>query len=84
MKQQVPTKLTTREQIMRSRYFALGVDDLRTGRGYPAAYLMWKPNDQWSYERGRAWAVLAPRSVQLKRNGKLNPAAVALYNWDII
>jgi hypothetical protein len=73
---QVPTFLTTVEEIMASPYFVLGAADQRAGRGYRSAYTTWSVNNLWNYERGRAWAVLAPRSVALKRDGKLNPAAI--------
>jgi hypothetical protein len=73
---QVPTTLTTAEEIMMSPYFALGAADQWAGRGYRSTYATWQGNDQWNYERGRAWAVVAPRSVALKRDGKLNPAAI--------
>jgi hypothetical protein len=81
---QVPTSLTTIEEVMSSPYFVLGAADQRAGRGYRDAYATWKGGDQWNYERGRAWAVLAPRSVALKRDGKLNPAAVVYFHKDII
>ena len=62
---------------MRGRSFAAGVEDARAGRGaFRADYDKWDVNDQWDYERGRAWALLAPRDVPLKRNGKLNEKAV--------
>jgi hypothetical protein len=81
---QVPTSGTTIEAVMSSPYFALGVADQRAGRGYRSAYATWEGNAQWDYERGRAWAVLAPRSVALKRDGELNPVAVAYFHADII
>jgi hypothetical protein len=81
---QVPTSSTTIEEVMSSAYFALGVADQRAGRGYRSAYATWKGDDQWNYERGRAWAVLAPRSIALKRDGKLNPAAIVYFHEDII
>ena len=81
---QVPTSDTTIEEVMSSPYFALGVADQRAGRGYRSAYTTWKGNDQWNYDRGRVWAVLAPRSVALTRDGKLNPAAIVYFHRDII
>ena len=57
--------------------FALGVRDARAGRGYHSKYERWDGDKQWSYERGRHWALLVPRSVQLRRNdGKLSTEAV--------
>jgi hypothetical protein len=72
------------EAIMASPYFALGAADLRAGRGYRDAYSTWHTNDCWDYERGRAWAVSAPRSVKLRHNGKLNPAAIMWFHEDIL
>jgi hypothetical protein len=81
---QVPIALTTAEEIMASPYFVLGAADQRAGRGYRRAYATWAGNDQWNYERGRAWAVVAPRSVELRRNGKLNPAAVKWFHEAVL
>jgi len=84
-KQQVPTSPTTIEEIMATREFALGVIDGRAGRGYRSTYATWKPKDQWNYERGRAWAAVAPRAVVLlKRNGELTAEAKRWFIDDII
>jgi len=76
MRRQVPTRNTTTQAIMRRPEFALGVDSIRNGEApdfdYPDAY--------WSYERGRLWARVAPRSLPLRINGKLNPKAIALFD----
>jgi len=69
---------------MRSREFAVGVADVRAGRGYRNGFDTWKGNDQWNYERGRMWAARAPRSVALKRDGKITREAMRWYNDDII
>jgi hypothetical protein len=83
--QQVPTILATVEQIMSSPYFARGVADVRAGRGYCADYDTWgHSNNRWDYERGRQWAAVAPRSVALKRNGRLTTEAMGWYDGDII
>jgi hypothetical protein len=81
---QVATSATTVAAIMSSSHFALGVADRRAGRGYRSAYATWDADGQWNYERGRSWAVLAPRSVELRRNGKLNPAATIWFHKDIL
>jgi len=71
---QVPT---TAERIMRDPAFALGAADLRAGLSFRRQYDRWDTNTQWNYERGRAWALLAPRHIKLRgRDGKLNPNAV--------
>jgi hypothetical protein len=59
--------------------FALGVSDARHGRSYHPDFDLWVGNDQWAYERGRLWAVLAPRDMPLKIHGRLNGAAIAFY-----
>jgi hypothetical protein len=83
--EQVATFCTTIEAIMSSSHFALGVADRRAaGRGYRSAYATWDGNSQWNYERGRAWAVLAPRSVELRHNGKLSPEAIRWFHKDIL
>jgi hypothetical protein len=59
--------------------FALGVADARAGRGSHPDFDLWKTNDQWSYERGRAWAVLTPRHIELKRNGRITDEAITWF-----
>jgi hypothetical protein len=82
---QIPTRPTTTIEIMSAPAFALGVADVRAGRGPRAACEGWSvTNDQWSYERGRMWARQAPRTVALKRNGKVTEEAMRWYTRDII
>jgi hypothetical protein len=81
---QVATYPTTILAIMSSLHFALGVADRRAGRGYRSAYATWDINDQWNYERGRAWAGLAPRHIALKRDGKVTREAMRYFSRDII
>jgi hypothetical protein len=81
---QIPTRWTTIPAIMRQPTFALGVADARAGRDYHPDYDLWDTNGQWGYERGRAWAAVAPRNVALKCNGEINPKAVTYYVTDII
>jgi hypothetical protein len=71
--EQVPTCSVSAARIMRDPGFAQGVADQRAGRSPRFE------QDDWGYERGRLWAIIAPRSVPLKLNGRLNPAAVALF-----
>ena len=79
----------TTATIMQTADFARGVSDKRNGR--PPAYDTYnfyngeadkvaeaKINGLWNYERGRQWACLAPRTMPLRIDGKLNPKAVAL------
>lgn len=87
---QVPVRGVSAESIMRSTAFAAGVNDRRTGK--PSRYddfsfdqsegeavASAKINRHWDYERGRQWASIAPFSMPLRIDGKLNPKAVALY-----
>ena len=76
---QVATSPTTIPAIMGHATFALGVSDARNRRGYHRDFDLWRGTDQWAYERGRLWAVLAPPNMALKIDGKLNGAAIALY-----
>jgi hypothetical protein len=70
---------TTIAKIMAMPTFALGVADVREGRGPHPDRDCWSVNQQWSYERGRQWARLAPRDVALRQGGQINPAAIAWY-----
>ena len=58
--------------IMRTREFQLGVEHRRAG--VPPL-----ETDSWEYERGRIWATLAPASMPLRINGRINPKALALF-----
>ena len=77
MREQVGTVPVTDERIMRDPAFALGIVDFRAGLPFRKDYDRWGTNTQWNYERGRAWALLAPRHVRLKRrDGTLSADAV--------
>jgi hypothetical protein len=82
--QQVPTSSTTIEEIMDTREFALGVIDYRAGRPHRSDYTTWGIDEQWNYERGRAWAALAPKSVALKRDGEITAEAMRWFTCDIL
>jgi hypothetical protein len=81
---QVPTRQATALEILRSLHFAAGVDDVRGGRP-PRFDMVWptltgstpthreRINNAWNYERGRFWAILAPKNLSLD-----NPLAVRL------
>jgi hypothetical protein len=72
MRRQVHTMGTTTVRIMASREFARGLDDARKGVPFD-----WR-NGEWSYERGRLFAHIAPLGMPLRIDGHLNPKAVAL------
>ena len=76
---QIPTHAVTLEEIMSEPAFALGAADVRAGRGFHPDYASWDDDLQWSYERGRQWARLAPPSVALKRDGRITREAEAWY-----
>jgi len=76
---QVPTSLTTIPAIMAQPTFALGVADVRAGRGFHADFDLWQGNDQWAYERGRLWAVLTPPHIQPKRDGNITAEAISWF-----
>jgi hypothetical protein len=63
--------------LMSQPEFAAGVADARAGR--PPKFEQWEGNGQWSYERGRAWALLVPRTIALTRSGKVTPEAIAWF-----
>jgi hypothetical protein len=74
---QIPTVAITTEEIMRHANFQKGLDDARSGR--PPRF---DQNDDlnWSYERGRLFAYIAPTNIPLFLHGRyLNPTALALY-----
>jgi hypothetical protein len=77
---QADEKRVTVASIVRSKEFAAGVDDVRSGRpprfDDPVAFT-------WDYERGRQFAMLAPMRMQVKIDGRVNPKAVALF-WRFV
>jgi hypothetical protein len=82
---QVETVGCTVEWIMSRPEFALGVADARAGRPIRKAHDTWADiNAQWNYSRGRQWAVLAPRNVPLKRNGKVTDEAIRWFGSNNI
>jgi hypothetical protein len=82
---QIPTQPATALEIMSSPAFALGAADARAGLGHRSEYEHWSNIDQqWNYERGRAWAQRAPRTVALKHNGKITNEAMRWFTDDIL
>jgi hypothetical protein len=74
-----PTVPTTIAEIMTDPKFELGVADVRAGRERHSRYENWPGDEQWNYERGRAWANLVPRTIALKRAGKVTAEAIAWF-----
>lgn len=58
---------------MRSPMFAFGLDAIRSGRPFDADI------DDWSYDRGRLFGAIAPFTMPLRIEDKINPKAVRLY-----
>jgi hypothetical protein len=46
--------------------FAAGVEDVR--RGLPPRFDMMQQDAYWIYERGRQWAILAPKDLDPQSN----------------
>ena len=72
--QQVCTRLTRTEVIMRHPNFERGLNDVRSGRPFD-----WRIYDRYlAYERGRLFGLIAPLTMPLRIDGKLNPKAIRL------
>jgi hypothetical protein len=69
---QASTRLVTTRSIVASKEFARGLKEVRAGISFNA------DNDDWDYERGRAFGWIAPLDMPLRIKGKLNPKALAL------
>jgi hypothetical protein len=84
-KEQVRTVSITWEDIMLSRAFLFGVEEVRSGRrpDYDRSRFAADIDAQWNYERGRQWALSAPKDLPLKIGKRLNPLAV-MWGRDII
>jgi hypothetical protein len=74
---QVPTVSVRPETIMRRAAFREGFEDARAGRR--PRFDFFQDDDEWSYERGRLFARIAPETMPLLIDGKLNRKAVKLF-----
>jgi hypothetical protein len=70
---QTGTAPATIRDVMRSRLFARGLNEIRAGKPFDAELV-----DDLSYERGRLFGAIAPVELSLRVEGKLNPKAVSL------
>jgi hypothetical protein len=70
---QAETVGVTIQTIIRSRSFQAGVAEVRAGR--PPRFDL----DDWEYERGRQFGIVAPRSLPLMIGKKVNPRAVIIF-----
>jgi hypothetical protein len=88
--EQIPTRLISIQKIMGSEAFGRGFDDARAGRPFDDFYgshsgkTKERINRAWNYERGRQFAILAPRSMKLRIKGELNARAIQLYGSEDI
>jgi hypothetical protein len=64
--------------LMRPEAFARGVAEVRAG--IAPDYDRQSIADSWAYERGRQWALIAPRTMPLRIGRKPNPRAVRLFD----
>jgi hypothetical protein len=78
-KHQISVSYCTVESIMRRKLFRLGVDDVRHGRNPRFDEEAISVDEYWGYERGRMFGVLAPRSMPVTVEKKLNPEAVRFF-----
>jgi len=65
--------------ILSQPAFERGFTDGRANRGFSQEYDLLDIDAQWSYERGRCLAVVAPADIPLRIKGKINPRAVELF-----
>ena len=72
-REQVLTRPCSARTIVYSEAFAAGVADLRTG-----ATPRFDEEDDWNYERGRLWAVLAPHTMNPRAPIAIVAATIAL------
>ena len=72
----VKVKLST---IIGRASFRVGFDGLRKGEGWPADYNKMSPADQWSFERGRQFAIIAP-TIALKNGRTVTREAIQRFS----
>jgi hypothetical protein len=71
-REQVRTVSVSIRTIVADREFARGLNEVRNG-------LPFNPNnDNWEYERGRAFGFIAPLDMPLRIGTRLNPKALKL------
>jgi hypothetical protein len=66
------------KKIIRSRAFQMGVAEARAGR--PPRFDL----DNWNYERGRQFGIVAPRSLSPMIGSRVNPRAVVIFMRHIL
>jgi hypothetical protein len=73
--QQVKTFRCASASIMRHPHFSRGLEDVRTGKAFADSV----QDEYWAYERGRLFGTIAPPSMPLFVDGRLNKKAVRLF-----
>ena len=71
-RKQADTRKVSIHRIVGSREFARGLDEVRNGFPFNA------DEDDWNYERGRAFGFIAPLDMPLRIGRALNPKALKL------
>jgi hypothetical protein len=72
IREQARTRPVTIRDIVASKEFARGVNEVRNGLPFDA------DNGDWNYERGRCFGFIAPSDMPLRIDRKLNPRALKL------
>jgi hypothetical protein len=72
LREQADTRRVTLRSIVASREFARGLDEVRKG------LLFNSDNDDWNYERGRCFGLIAPLHMPLRIGTTLNKNALKL------
>lgn len=85
---QVKTRGVKLKTIMYSRAFMRGYKEAINGLPFNSEYDSWKSSDQWSYERGRHYAILSGHEPP-KFGNRINHDALLnfgelIYNGEII
>jgi hypothetical protein len=70
--EQEKTRVVSIDSIVASPDFARGFSEVRNGQPFNP------DNDEWDYERGRAFGFIAPLNLPLRISGRLNPKALKL------
>ena len=71
-RKQAHTRIVSIRSIVANREFARGLNEVRNG-------LPFNPNnDDWEYERGRSFGLIAPLDMPLRIGTRLNPKALKL------
>ena len=64
---------------MASRAFQDGVKTVRKGLPWPSDYEKLSPNEQWKFETGRMFGILAPKELNIKLGRRITPEAIRFF-----